>query len=248
MLRSVNEAFKQLKNKIHDHQLSVIMWVYLISSDLKLRINHYICYDKTSRMSSKFKTALDQEITVSPELWAQLQEFGKIRHLQKNEYLLKSGQVCHHGYFINRGSLVQIFLNQNGREVVQGFYIDNYNPFLSSVPSYFSELGSDFQIKALENCELIEFSKSQLEYLAKNFQEFALVYHKITARSFQSLYIISAMRLSLNAEEFLIFIYNQFPIYIQRIPDKYIAQFMGISKEWLSKLKKKVLKINSQSH
>jgi hypothetical protein len=29
---------------------------------------------------------------------------------------------------------------------------------------------------------------------------------------------------------------------MQRIPDKYIAQFMGVSKEWLSKLKKKVLK------
>lgn len=59
--------------------------------------------------------------------------------------------------------------------------------------------------------------------------------------------MFSALRLSLNAEEFLIFLYNQHPVYMRRIPDKYIAQFMGVSKEWLSKLKKKIFKTNFQN-
>jgi len=196
-------------------------------------------------MFSKFKLALEKDIKISPELWAQLQEFGKIRHLKKNEYLLKAGQVCRHGYFINSGSLVKTFLNHNGKEIVQGFFIDEAYAFLSEVMSYFSNQSSDFQIKALENCEVIEFSKSQLEFLIDNYQEFAIVFHKITSSSFQNLYMFSAMRLSLSAEEFLVFLYNQHPIYMKRIPDKYIAQFMGVSKEWLSKLKKKILKNNS---
>jgi CRP-like cAMP-binding protein len=198
-------------------------------------------------MFSKFKNTLDKDVKLNPELWNLVQEFGKIRYLKKNEYLLKAGQVCQHGYYVNTGSLVQTFINQNGKEIVQGFYIDEVYAFLSSVTSYFSEESSDFQIKAIENCEIIEFSKIQLDYLTTNFQEFALIFHKITARSFQNLYMFSAMRLSLNAEDFLIFLYNQHPIYMKRIPDKYIAQFMGVSKEWLSKLKKKVLKTNFQS-
>jgi CRP-like cAMP-binding protein len=193
-------------------------------------------------MFSKFKSAVEKDIRISPELWTQLQEFGKIRQLKKNEYLLRAGQVCHYGYFVNSGSLVKTFLNQNGKEIVQGFYIDKDYAFLSEVTSYYSKNPSDFQIKAIENCELIEFSESQLEYLTDNFQEFALFFHKITAISYQNLYMFSAMRLSLNAEEFLMFLYNQHPIFIQRIPDKYIAQFMGVSKEWLSKLKKKIFK------
>lgn len=197
-------------------------------------------------MFSKFKLAVEKDIKINPELWTQLQEFGKIRHLKKNEYLLKAGQVCKHGYFINSGSLVKTFLNQNGKEIVQGFFIDEDYAFLSEVLSYFSDHESDFQIKAIENCELIEFSKSQLEYLTSNFQEFAIFFHKITASSFQNLYMLSAMRLSLNAEDFLVFLYNRHPIYMQRIPDKYIAQFMGVSKEWLSKLKKKIFTNNSQ--
>lgn len=198
-------------------------------------------------MFSKLKLAIDNDIRMSPELWTQLQEFGKIKHLKKNEYLLKAGQVCQHGYFINNGSLVKTFLNQNGREVVQGFFIDEAYAFLSEVISYFSDHESDFQIKALENCEVIEFSKSHLEYLINNFQEFAIFFYKITAGSFQNLYMFSAMRLSLNAEDFLIYLYDQHPIFLKRIPDKYIAQFMGVSKEWLSKLKKKVIKTNLQN-
>lgn len=198
-------------------------------------------------MFSRIKLAINKNINMSPELWIQLQQFGKIRYLKKNEYLLKAGQVCQHGYYINSGSMVQTFLNKKGKEVVQGFFISDSYSFVSSVNSYFSEQGSDFEIKALENCEIIEFSKSHLEKLATEYHEFALFYHTITATAFQNLYMFSAMRLSLNAEDFLKYLYHHHPIIIQRIPDKYIAQFMGISKEWHSKLKNKMFKSNKKN-
>lgn len=196
-------------------------------------------------MFVNFELAVDQYITKSPELWAQLQEFGKVRHLKKNEYLLEAGQVCQHGYFLNSGSLIKTFLNQNGKEIVQGFYIDKEYAFLTEVTSYLSMQPSYFQIKAIEDCELLEFSETQLNYLLENFQEFGTFYHKITALSFQNLYMFSAMRLSVSAEEFLLFLYSEHPIYMLRVPDKYIAQFMGVSKEWFSKLKKKIFSSNS---
>jgi CRP-like cAMP-binding protein len=193
-------------------------------------------------MFSKFKLALEKDIQVSPELWDEIQGYAKIVSLQKNEYLLKAGEVCKQGYFINKGSLIKTYLNYNGREVVHGFYIDTDYAFLSEASSYFNKIPSDFQIKAIENCNLIEFSEKQLEHLAQKYKDFELFYNRITLRSYQNLYMFSAMRLSLSAEEFLLFLYQNHPIYISRIPDKYIAQFMGLSKEWYSKLKKKVLK------
>lgn len=205
----------------------------------------YFCFTDAETMFSKLKCAIEHEISMSPELWAKLQQFGNVRQLKKNEYLLEAGQVCHYGYFVNSGSLVKTFLNQNGNEVVQGFYIDDAYAFMTEVTSYLSAHESAFQVKALENCELLEYSKTDLDYLLHAFPEWALFFHKITGMSFQHLYMFSAMRLSLSAEEFLRFLYDQHPIYLQRIPDKYIAQFMGISKEWLSKLKKKVLKNSS---
>lgn len=198
-------------------------------------------------MFSQIKIAIEKDMPLSAELWNKILEFGEIIHLKKNEYLLEVNQVCQHGYYLNSGSLVKTFLNQNGKEIVHGFYIDKDYAFISEATSYFSKQPTEFQIKAIENCELIAFSESQFNYLGKKFPEFALLHHKITAKSYQNLYMFSAMRLSLNAEEFLLFLYDQHPIYMERIPDKYIAQFMGVSKEWLSKLKKKVLKTNIQN-
>ncbi|MGE4289857.1 MAG: hypothetical protein AB7E36_14320, partial [Salinivirgaceae bacterium] len=94
-------------------------------------------------MFSKLKLELEKEIILSPELWAKVQEFAKIRHLKKNEYLLVAGEICQQGYFVNSGSLIKSFLNQNGKEVVQGFYIDEDYAFLTEVTSYFTKLPSD---------------------------------------------------------------------------------------------------------
>lgn len=181
------------------------------------------------------------------ELWTKVQKLGKTRHLKKNEYLLQAGEVCQNGYYINSGSLVKTFLNQNGKEVIHGFYVDEVYSLVSEVNSYFSGKVSAFQIKAIENSEVLEFSKAQLNYLVDNYQEFALDFYRITESSFKNLYMFSAMRLSLSAEEFLIFLYKQHPVYMQRIPDNYIAKFIGVSREMLSELKKKVIGTNFQS-
>ncbi|MDI3527714.1 MAG: hypothetical protein PWR03_1897, partial [Tenuifilum sp.] len=84
-------------------------------------------------MLTKFKKSLEQNIDLSPKLWSKIEEFARVKYLKKNEYLLKAGEVCQHGYFINKGSLVKTFLNPNGKEIVQGFYIDEVYAYLSEV-------------------------------------------------------------------------------------------------------------------
>lgn len=193
-------------------------------------------------MYSKLKAEIEKDIPVSPELWCKLQEFGKHRIIKKNQYVLKTGEICQHGYYLNKGSLIQTYLHENGKEIVLGFYLDQEYAFVSSVNSYFTQHESTFELKAIEDCELIEYSKAQIEAMASSHPEFCSFYHRITASGLHNLYMFSAMRLSLSAEEFLQFLYSKHPIYLNTIPDKYIAQFMGVSKEWLSKLKKKIFK------
>lgn len=183
----------------------------------------------------------------SKEIWAQIQKIGEIRQIKKNEYLLKTGQISHNGYYINSGSLVRTFVNKKGKETIQCFYLDDSYAFLSEITGYVSDIGSSFQIMAIENSEIIEFPSSKLKLLAKNSLELALFLHKNNAMSFHNLYILSAMRLSLQKEEFLQFLYHRYPIYMRRIPDMYIAQFMGISKELLEKLKNNFFKSNFQT-
>ena len=193
-------------------------------------------------MFEQLEKTIRDELNLSPQLWEQLRAAGKKVFVKKNQYLLQKGEVCQHGYFLDKGSLIQLFQNENGKEIVLGFYIDHVYSFLSSPKSYFTGKGCEFEVKALEDCELISFHKDDLENISQLFPEFSLFYHKITANALHNMYMYSAMRLSLSAEDFLIYLMNNHPEYLKRIPDKYIARFIGVSDEWLCKVKKKIIK------
>ena len=193
-------------------------------------------------MFDQLEKHIRNDIMLTPELWKRLQMAGSEISIKKSQYLLKQGEVCQHGYFLNKGSLIQLFQHENGKEIVLGFYIDHIYSFLSSHKSYFTETGSTFEIKALENCDLIAFRKEDLENMARDFYEFSIFYHKITANALHNMDLFSAMRLSLSAEDFFIYLMKNHPAYLQRIPNKYIARFIGVSDEWLCKVKKKIVK------
>jgi len=190
---------------------------------------------------STLKKDLEEVITLEAELWQLLLEKGEVIQLKKSEHLLLAGQVCKYGYYVNVGSFIHTFIGNDGSESVVGFSIDQRNRFLSSAKSYYSETPTSFEIKAIQNSEVIRFSKSDLEALAHTYISFAEFYHKIVSNALLNMYVFNAMRLSLTSENFIKYLFDEYPIYLQRIPDKYLAQFMGVSNEWFCKLKKRVV-------
>jgi len=193
-------------------------------------------------MFEKLKQQLEQEISVSAELMQQLEQRGVIIALNKYDYVLQAGQVCDYGYFIHQGSFMHLHVNDKGKESIIGFAIDDAYGFFSSPESYFTRQPSAYGIRALEDSIVIRYTRTDLDELSAAFPEFSMFYHKIIAHGFLTLYKFSTLRLSLTSKEFLDYLYKEQPIYLQRIPDKYIALFMGVSKEWLCKLKTKVLR------
>lgn len=193
-------------------------------------------------MYDQLEKIIRNKISVSNDLWHELKNRAHSLHIKKNELLITQNEICRYGYFLNKGSLIQRYINENGKEVVLGFYIDHVYSFISSPDSYFNETGSTFEIKALEDSELLAYHKKDLEYLSEKFPEFNLFYHKITATALHNMYLYTSMRLSLSAEDFFVYLMDKHPAFLHRIPNKYLAQFIGVSKEWYSKIQKKILK------
>jgi len=193
-------------------------------------------------MFEQLEKSIRKEIPLSEKLLSEIRDKGKEIRIAKNGYLVKQNEICRYGYFLNKGTLIQTYLNENGKEIVLGFYVEQVYTFLSSPDSYFNETGSTFEIKALEDCQLIAFHKKELEELSIKYPEFNLFYHKITATALHNMYLYTSMRLSLSAEDFYCYLSKNYPAFLHRIPDKYVAQFIGVSKEWYCKIKKKILK------
>ncbi|MCC8198150.1 MAG: cyclic nucleotide-binding domain-containing protein [Tannerellaceae bacterium] len=163
--------------------------------------------------------------------------------VKKGDYLLRAGEVCQNAYFINKGLFINQYINDKGNECVTGFSSDDQYPFLS-VLSYFTKSPSEFEIKAIEDGELICISRQDIEELSLHYPPFAAYYQNAMLVIISKLYTLFTIRQSCTAEEFMSHLYNHYAWLVNRIPDKYIACYMGISKEWYCKLKKRVFKLN----
>ncbi|MCD8193928.1 MAG: cyclic nucleotide-binding domain-containing protein [Tannerellaceae bacterium] len=174
---------------------------------------------------------------------SELKSRTHVLEVKKRDYILRTGEICKEAYFINKGLFVNFYIGEKGNESVTGFASDTEHPFLSAI-GYFNQTPSEFEIRALEPGELICFSRTNIEELSMRYPSFAAYYQNVMLSIISKLYSLFAIRQSTTAEEFLRYLYDNNLWMINRIPDKYIACYMGISQEWYCKLKKRVLKLN----
>lgn len=160
--------------------------------------------------------------------------------VRKGDYLVRIGDMCHDAYFINRGLFINLFVNQNGNECVTGFSSDIMYPFVSTI-GYFTKLPSEFEVKAIEDGELLCFSRTDIERLSFAYPAFSAFYKDIMFMIISKLYSIFAIRQTTTAEEFMKYLYSNHQWIVSRVPDKYIAQYIGVTDSWYCKLKKRIL-------
>ncbi|MEG1543328.1 MAG: Crp/Fnr family transcriptional regulator [Tannerellaceae bacterium] len=169
----------------------------------------------------------------------ELQGRAKVITVKKGDYLLRTGELCLDAYFINKGVFVNLYVNEKGDESVTGFASDCQYPFLSAL-GYFTGAPSDFEIKAIEAGELLCFSRAHIEELSQRYPPFASYYQNVMLTIISKLYTLFAVRQSCTAEEFLRYLYTHYDWIVNRVPDKYIACFMGLTNSWYCKLKKRI--------
>lgn len=189
---------------------------------------------------TKILSHLPEGLTQDEKFLGDLTKMAQVVTVKKGDYLLRSGELCQDAYFINQGLFINLYLNSKGDEYLTGFAADDMFPFLSAI-GYFTKQTSDFEIKAVEAGELIRFSRDDLEELSFRYPLFATCYQNIMMTIIYKLDVLLAVRLSSTSQEFIRFLYDNYAFLISRVPDKYIARYMGISNAWYCKLKKKVL-------
>jgi hypothetical protein len=104
---------------------------------------------------------------------------------------------------------------------------------------FFENRPSDLQLKALRKSTVYAFSKVDLNFLTGD-DEFNRFYHQkiITALIEES--SLKTKLISLSSESFYKYLLKEHKEIIQNVPSKYIAELMGITPQWLVKIKLKI--------
>lgn len=157
-------------------------------------------------------------------------------NVTKEHFLVREEQVCNYIYFVSKGA-VRIFYYKNEKEITEWIALDE--EFLLSIKSFFLRSPSQLIIKTLEASEIWGIHYDDLIKLATTHHDIETWFRKLLA---------AALILSQNRMESIQFetahqryenLLKQHPDIVRRVPLTYIASFLGITLETLSRMRAK---------
>ncbi len=164
----------------------------------------------------------------------------KPKTVAKKHFLLRAGEVCNFEGFVVTGCLRKYYIDENGQEVIIQFAIEN--SWISDIASFSNQSPSGLFIETLENCELLVLSHQSKEELLLKAPRFERFYRILVERNIAVLQNRIHYSISKTAmEKYLDFLAN-YPSLPQRVAQHYIASYLGMSAEFLSKVRTKLSK------
>jgi CRP-like cAMP-binding protein len=189
---------------------------------------------------SQFREFISNFITVTEEEWKLHRDVLIRKFLKKGEFLSREGNVCEHVSFVNKGYF-RIYADVNGEEITNYFSFEN--TYATDYASFLTRKPSSENIVAMEDAEVLQLNYSNMQMLYDKVPS----WQKFGRLMAEHVYLIAVERtksLLYNSPEALYLkIMEEFPEIIERVPLQYIASFMGIQPESLSRIRKRVMEV-----
>jgi len=164
----------------------------------------------------------------------------RLRNYKRKGLLLQEGDVCRFYTFVISGCFKLYAVDLNGVEHNLQFALENQ--WIADFNSFYEQKPSKLYIEAVEPCTVLQIEHDDLLYLYTNYPKFDRNFRIVIERKFIELQDRVLQNISFTAEERYQLFQNDFPDLVQRLPGTQIASYLGITSEFLSKIKKKINK------
>lgn len=163
---------------------------------------------------------------------------SKITHLKKKEHLFIAGDMARQVGYVNQGCLRYYRIDEKGDEHIIYFAIENW--WIGDLSSFYGNIPTGFNLCAMEPCELYLFTKDVFDHARREIPSFDQ-YCKIRHAKANDARVETMMSLRYeSAEERYKKLMHNFPDIFQRVPQHYIASFLGIKPQSLSRIRKNI--------
>ena len=158
------------------------------------------------------------------------------RILLRKQFLLQPGDVCKYENFVTKGCFRSFCLDQEGNEHVLHFAVENF--WITDLASLLDQSPSILYIEALERSEVLQIERNDLDILLSEsvtFERFFRILH-------QRAYIAQNSRIldniALDAKDRYLKFLKKYPQLTDRVRQKYIASYLGMTPVFLSQIQK----------
>lgn len=157
----------------------------------------------------------------------------------KNTVIEGEGKVPDYLYYIVSGYLRLFYIDENGNEVTT--HINCPPGFFTAYFHFINKTVSDHHVECITDCELLRITKENLDHLVKESQamkdfSISVFQHSIAYNENRSRELSA-----LNAEQRYLKLLKDYPEIIQHVPIQYIASFLGMKPESLSRIRRKII-------
>ena len=160
--------------------------------------------------------------------------------LNKDEYFSEAGNIANKVAFVKEGILRVCYYNKEGEEITR-YFIDENN-FAVDLNSFNNAIPSSEYIQAIIPTQLLVFSKESLQNLSNTIIGWDNIIAQITNKSLISKINRISPMLAEDATTRYVEFYNRYPTLANRIPLNYLASYIGITKNSLSRIRNELSK------
>ena len=159
----------------------------------------------------------------------------EIKKVPKKTILLHEGDVCNFEAYINKGCVRNYYIDENGNEVTLQFAIEDW--WVSDIASFHEHTPSKMFIETLEDCELLMLSPQTKEQLLARIPKLERMFRLMVQKNLAVLQTRFFKSISTSAHDKYVDFLQRYPSIPQRVAQHYIASYLGISAEFLSKVR-----------
>jgi len=159
----------------------------------------------------------------------------KVRKYLKGQFVVQNGDICRHESFVLAGCLKTFYIDNEGQEHIIMFAIENW--WTADLGSFITQTPADLSVQCLENSELVQIHYNDLQQLYLEIPKLERFFRVILQKAFVAAQKRIINNFSLSATKRYMQFREQYPKIEQRVPQYMIASYLGITKEFLSKIR-----------
>jgi len=187
-----------------------------------------------------FQRILDhvlKRINLSPDEQDYFCSLLTVRNLLPRQYLVQAGDICKYESFVEKGFLRSFYFDPDGNDYTLHFAMEDW--WISDSTSFIKSAPATRNIIALERCTVIQLDKISLGELYLKipaFERFWRIMNENACMA-QDQRILNSITMT-GAERYEALL-KKYPGIEQRLPQKHIASYLGISPVFLSNIRRR---------
>ncbi len=189
-------------------------------------------------MEYSIENHMSRFVDLDEEARAALNKIVKTRKIRRRQFIVQPGFTCTHQSHVIQGALRVYFISSEGTDHTIQFAIEDW--WISDFYSYVHQRPASLYVEALEDSTIQQIGFEDTEKLCADFPVFERFFRLVAQKAFAFSQRRVLSNLEKTAEERYLEFAELYPSIVQRVPQYMLASYLGMTPEFLSKIRKKL--------